>query len=60
MTLHMAEKQSSESWQEGVRWENRMRVVERDIEDIKSRIWWFYILVIGIGILAIGTLVFHK
>ena len=58
MTLHI-ERQSSTEWQEGVRWENRMRAVEIGIEDIKQQIFWFYILTIGIGLMVIGSFIYH-
>ena len=59
MNLHFAEKQSSESWQEGVRLENRLRAIENGIEDAKRQIFWFYVLTISVGLLAIMAFIYR-
>ena len=59
MSLHFAEKQSSESWQEGVRLENRLRAIESGIEDTKRQIFWFYVLTISVGLLAIMAFIYR-
>jgi len=48
------ERQSSNEWQEGVRFENRMRKIEREIEDLQRRVNWFYVTLGAIGLLVIG------
>jgi hypothetical protein len=57
ITLAPQQRQSSEEWQEGVRWENRFKKMEDDIEELKQRVWWFYILFGAVGLLAIGLFV---
>jgi hypothetical protein len=60
MTLYStSERQSSDSWQEGVRLENRLRRVEEKIEDLERRIWWFYVLLTALCLLVAGTFI-HK
>ena len=58
MTLHI-ERQSSDDWQNGVRWENRVKKIENDIEDIRRSIWWLYIVMISMGLLIIGSFLRH-
>jgi hypothetical protein len=48
------ERQSSNDWQEGVRFENRMRKIERDIEELQQRVWWYYVSLGALGMLVMG------
>ena len=52
-------RQSSEEWQEGVRWENRIKKLESKIENLERLMWWTILGYIT-GIIAMAAvLLFH-
>ena len=58
--LHlMQQKQSPEDWQEGVRWEIRVRKIEDDLLELKRKVYWFYVALIAVGVLMIASFLHH-
>jgi hypothetical protein len=52
-------RQSSDEWQEGVRWENRVKKLESKIENLERLMWWTILGYIT-GIIAMAAvLLFH-
>ena len=51
--------QTSDDWQNGVRWENRFKKMEEKNKELENRIWWFYVLVGAIGLLTAASFFHH-
>jgi len=52
-------RQTSDDWQDGVRLENRLRNLERDVRDVERRVWWLVVYVSVVLLLVIATFAHH-
>ena len=57
--IPLQQKQSSDDWQDGVRWENRLRKIEERLDNQERLMWWIIVGYVSSIILLGAILLFH-